>query len=145
MPIAIYIVTEKSADDISHDTFTSQEEALSHAAAIAVENIGGTLEDAYERFSNFDDIREGDYEVYVTESSIDSIPVTLNTFDNSGNVVDTTTMNLNTDTISDIIDHAAQLIIVKRDGGDTSDVLWELEEALQTADVIASEVVDLEQ
>jgi len=74
--------------------------------------------------------------------------IDLNIIDNEGNVVDGTTSELSHDQISDIIDHAAQLVLMARDdegdwGGliskprDCSQILTELEDALITANVIS--------
>lgn len=69
------------------------------------------------------------------------IPVTLNTFDDEGSVVDTTTQDLTSDQVSDIIDHAAQLVLTANtvddfDSDDFRNVLSELSSALESADII---------
>ena len=61
--------------------------------------------------------------------------ISLNIFSDDGVVVDTTTAELTLDQISDIIDHAAQLILNVRAGQSDVD-LSELEEALVVAGVI---------
>ena len=61
--------------------------------------------------------------------------IALNIFSDDGVVVDTTTAELTLDQISDIIDHAAQLILNVRAGKSDVD-LSELEEALVVAGVI---------
>ena len=61
--------------------------------------------------------------------------IALNIFSDDGVVVDTTTAELTLDQISDIIDHAAQLILNVRSGQSDVD-LSELEEALVVAGVI---------
>ena len=61
--------------------------------------------------------------------------IALNIFSDDGVVVDTTTAELTLDQISDIIDHAAQLILNVRAGQSDVD-LSELEEALVVAGVI---------
>ena len=61
--------------------------------------------------------------------------ISLNIFSDDGVVVDTTTAELTLDQISDIIDHAAQLILNVRNGQSGVD-LSELEEALVVAGVI---------
>lgn len=75
------------------------------------------------------------------------VTVYLNIMDDSGNVVDNTTSTLTIDQVSDIIDHAAQLVLVARDkdgdwsglvSRDVPGILSELEEALVTADVISA-------
>ena len=71
----------------------------------------------------------------------ETIDVDLNSFDEAGNVVDSTSMPLSRSQISDIIDHAAQLMLVLRgeSGGDDqiiNQVIAELDEALLAADVI---------
>lgn len=65
------------------------------------------------------------------------ITIRLNHFDNEGNIVDVSTMQLTEDQVSDIIDHAAQLVI-ERNAGDRHMAITfdELEEALVVADVI---------
>ena len=69
------------------------------------------------------------------------IPVTLNTFDDEGNVVVSTTQDLTSDQVSDIIDHAAQLVLTANtvddfDSDDFRNVLSELSSALESADII---------
>ena len=64
------------------------------------------------------------------------ITIDLNEFDNEGNVVDGSTAELTREQISDIIDHAAQAILVRRDGGDVEAILDQLEEALSSYAVI---------
>lgn len=66
----------------------------------------------------------------------ETITIDLNIFDNDGVVVDATTSDLTRSQISDIIDHASQLILLHRDGKDITDILAELDDALTTADVI---------
>lgn len=61
--------------------------------------------------------------------------IALNIFSDDGVVVDTTTAELTLDQISDIIDHAARLILNVRNGQSGVD-LSELEEALVVAGVI---------
>lgn len=73
----------------------------------------------------------------------DKIIVDLNVIDNEGNVVDGTTSEMTREQISDVIDHAAQLIIVRRDGGDIEAILNELEEALVSSDVIAGKTNEI--
>lgn len=72
-----------------------------------------------------------------------TINVTLNTFDAEGNQVDTDNMNLAHHQVSDIVDQAAQLVVVMRDmaakksGIEAFDqVFAELEESLQSAGVV---------
>lgn len=72
-----------------------------------------------------------------------TINVTLNTFDAEGNQVDTDNMNLAHHQVSDIVDQAAQLVVVMRDmaakksGIEAFDqVFSELEESLQSAGVV---------
>ena len=71
------------------------------------------------------------------------VPVALNTFDIEGNQVDTQTMELPGHQVSDIIDHAAQLVVVMRDMGEGNSgiesfdqVYSQLEEAIVTADIV---------
>jgi hypothetical protein len=71
------------------------------------------------------------------------VNITLNSFDGEGNQVDTDNMDLTPSQASDIIDHAAQLVVVlrniaeKKDGIEAFDHVYaELEEALQNAGVV---------
>lgn len=68
------------------------------------------------------------------------IPVTLNGFDATGNVVSEETAQLTLDQITDIVDHAVQLIVVRRSNrrssGDTEGPLNELEEALEASGIL---------
>lgn len=69
-----------------------------------------------------------------------TIPVLLNHFDDEGLVVDSSTMMLSDTQISDIVDHAAQLIILKREQASDDDIQGaydELENALVTAAVLS--------
>lgn len=72
-----------------------------------------------------------------------TVNVVLNTFDDEGNVVDTDNMDLTNSQVSDIIDHAAQLIIMQRDRDSVGigSAMLELEAALENAGVIAETVV----
>ena len=100
------------------------------------DNEGGTRNT--ECGSNLYFLIESVIEQSMTEvNSGKSIAVTLNSFDDEGNVVDTTVMQLTENQVSDIVDHAAQLIIVDRDNGDVNAVINELEEALCVSGVIA--------
>lgn len=69
-----------------------------------------------------------------------AIEVTLNTLDEEGSILDTTSMELSGTSVSDIVDHAAQLVIVARKSdkiaGAVGQVFDELEEALQVAGVL---------
>jgi len=76
-------------------------------------------------------------------STHEEITIQLNHFDGEGNQVDSSTMELGVEQAGDIIDHAAQLMIVMRDmargncGIEAFDqVMSELEEALVVANVI---------
>lgn len=68
--------------------------------------------------------------------------INLNIFDDEGNVVDGTTVEMTSARLSDVIDHAAQLVLVRRSprrsSGDTDGILAELEEALVVAGVVES-------
>ncbi|WP_372997458.1 hypothetical protein [Marinobacter sp.] len=71
------------------------------------------------------------------------VPVTLNTFDAQGNQMDTQSMDLADHQVSDIIDHASQLVVVMRDMGAGNcgieafdQVYSQLEEAIVTADIV---------
>jgi hypothetical protein len=70
-----------------------------------------------------------------------TVNVVLNTFDDAGNVVDTTNMDITTSQVSDIVDHAAQLVLIADTVDDISSeelriVLSNLREALESAGVI---------
>lgn len=65
------------------------------------------------------------------------ITLDLNVFDDEGNIVDGTTAELTRARISDIIDHAAELILAHRQGRDIALSLAELDEAMTVADVIS--------
>jgi len=71
------------------------------------------------------------------------VPVALNTFDAQGNQVDTQSMDIPVHQVSDIIDHASQLVVVMRDMGagnsgieSFDQVYSQLEEAIVTADIV---------
>lgn len=66
----------------------------------------------------------------------DTVTLDLNVFDDVGNVVDGATAILSVEQLSDIVDHASQLILIRRDGQSLDNVLNELDEALTVADVI---------
>ena len=70
-------------------------------------------------------------------SSSELITLDLNEFDADGIVVDGSTAQMTREQISDIVDHAAQAILVRRAGGNVDAILDELEEALETYGVIA--------
>lgn len=72
------------------------------------------------------------------ESDMDIVTLNLNVFDDVGNVVDGTTATLTVAQLSDIVDQASQLILIRRDGQrvDLCGVLDELDEALSVAEVI---------
>lgn len=79
----------------------------------------------------------------VNGSNPNKISVLLNHFDNEGNAVDSSTMELSETNVSDIVDHAAQLAIVMRDMASKKSgleafnhVYAELESALVVAGVI---------
>jgi hypothetical protein len=64
------------------------------------------------------------------------ISVDLNICDDEGNVVDGATADLTLPQISDIVDHASQLILVRRSGKAFLAILDELDDALVVAGVI---------
>lgn len=80
--------------------------------------------------------RFGDAAETKTMDAATLVTVNLNVLDDEGNVVDGTTATLSVDQLSDIVDHAAQLILVRRDGQSLDSVLDELDEALSVAGVI---------
>src|SRR3546814_1734808 len=87
------------------------------------------------------EMRISDWSSDVCSSDLvtEKITIDLNVFDDEGNVVDGTTADLSHEQISDIIDHASQMILARRDDGNTSSldaILDELEEALVSAGVI---------
>ncbi len=67
----------------------------------------------------------------------DSVAIDLNVFDEDGEMVDTRKAELAPAQISDVIDHATQLVILQRAGKDIGEVLAELEEALLCAGLVA--------
>lgn len=66
--------------------------------------------------------------------------VTINTFDDEGNVTGNTAMEISPESVSDIVSHAAQLVKVrtsgKRSSGDTDNILSELEEAVSISGIL---------
>lgn len=60
----------------------------------------------------------------------------LNSFDHEGHVASEKIAALSADQLSDIVDHAAQLTLLHREGKELGGVLDELEEALSAADVL---------
>jgi hypothetical protein len=66
--------------------------------------------------------------------------VTLNLyiFDDAGDVVDDATATLTVEQLSDVVDHASQLILMRRGGQPVDSVLNELDEALTVAGVISA-------
>lgn len=66
----------------------------------------------------------------------DTVTLDLNIFDNDGNVVDGTTATMSVARLSDIVDHASQLILIRRGAQPLDNVLDDLDEALSVADVI---------
>lgn len=69
-------------------------------------------------------------------SQNDKVDITLNEFDDDGNAVDTHSMEITTAQASDVIDHAAQAIIIRRAGGNIDAILDELEDALSASGVL---------
>lgn len=67
------------------------------------------------------------------------IELPLNVFDAEGVVCDTTTAHMTLEQCADIVDHAAQAILLRRDAKETQSVLDNLDEALTTAGVLAEE------
>lgn len=65
-----------------------------------------------------------------------TITIDLNVYDDEGNVVDATDSQMTLAQISDVIDHASQLILVRRDDGDLDPILDELDEALSVSGVL---------
>lgn len=76
----------------------------------------------------------------VRSQDLEKVTLTLNIFDEDGVVVDTAPARLTIAQITDIVDHAAQLILLQRDDKPVGSVLAELEEALAVSNVIEQEV-----
>ena len=81
-----------------------------------------------------------------SDNHVFQVPVVLNSFDDEGNVVDSTTQDLTVNQISDIVDHAAQYVLLDGNIGDdlagteeeaARRCLDELENALTVANVIS--------
>jgi len=68
---------------------------------------------------------------------VDSVILNLNIFDADGSIVDGVTSTVSINALSDIVDHASQLVLLKRSGNNVDQVFDELEESLVVADVIA--------
>lgn len=66
----------------------------------------------------------------------DKLTIDLKIYDNEGIVVDGTTGDVTLAQVSDIVDHASQAILLRRNGKDYEGVLNELEEALVAAGLI---------
>lgn len=71
-----------------------------------------------------------------TNNAPDAITLDLNVFDGEGNVVGGATATLTVAQLSDVVDHASQLILMRRSGQSFDAVLDELDEALSAADVL---------
>lgn len=69
-------------------------------------------------------------------AEISKTTLRLNSFDPEGNVAGEKITALSADQLSDIVDHAAQLTLLRREGKELGGVLDELEEALSAADVL---------
>lgn len=69
-------------------------------------------------------------------AEISKTTLRLNSFDPEGNVAGEKIAALSADQLSDIVDHAAQLTLLRREGKELGGVLDELEEALSAADVL---------
>lgn len=71
---------------------------------------------------------------------VEKVVVNLNILDDKGNVVDGATSEMTHKQISDVVDHAAQLILIRRaarrSSGDMEYALSDLEEVLVDAGVI---------
>jgi hypothetical protein len=80
------------------------------------------------------------HNIYKQRENIVTINIVLNTLDSEGNIVDTDNMDLQENQVSDIVDHAAQLIIVGQNFEATTpefqSVLAELASALENAEVL---------
>lgn len=60
----------------------------------------------------------------------------LSVFNEDGSVSGMATWDLSTLTISDVVCHASQLAVVRRAGGDIEPILDELDEALESANLL---------
>ena len=69
----------------------------------------------------------------------ETVAIDLKIFDDEGNVVDGATEEMTRKQISDVVDHAAQLMLVYRAGGEIKGILDELEEALFASGVLEPE------
>ena len=67
------------------------------------------------------------------------VTLTLNVTDDDGHVIDATTTTLTLDQIGDIVDHASQAILLRRQGKAFGSTLAELDEALVAGGVIPIE------
>ncbi|MCZ8254467.1 MAG: hypothetical protein O9327_02145 [Polaromonas sp.] len=78
-----------------------------------------------------------------TVALADEAPIVLdlNVFDEGGQVCDGTTVTLTRAQCSDIVDHAAQIILLRRELKDLHGPLDELDEALTVAGVLEVEVL----
>lgn len=75
-----------------------------------------------------------------------NVDITLNTFDDEGNQVDTTNETLPVKQVSDILDHAAQLLVILQsiERGDSSIkdydlAISELHDAMLMADLVSDD------
>jgi hypothetical protein len=76
----------------------------------------------------------------VNADSRDSrVTIDLNFFDNNGVLVDGARVEMTREQISDVVDHAAQLMLVYRAGGEIKGILDGLEEALFASGVLEPE------
>ncbi|WP_138437956.1 hypothetical protein [Marinobacter shengliensis] len=78
------------------------------------------------------------------------VPITLNTYDTEGNQVNTDSMNLKQDAVSQIVDQAVQLVLTMREMGRGAEgiesfdqVFSELEDSIVSADIVAKSYAPL--
>lgn len=103
-------------------------DALESVALALIANIpSNTLDDAIQTAL---DAHANNYE------KSDLIQLSLNVYDDVGNVVDGTVATVSVDQLSDIVDQASQLILVHRDGQPIDNLINDLEEALSSSEVI---------
>lgn len=107
--------------------------------AILAKSMDLSVEDVEELFDRANTDWEKQKQAVLNQET-QKLTIDLNIFDDEGNVVDGTTAEMTLAQISDVVDHAAQLIIVRRShtrsSGDTDAILDEMEEALVVSGVV---------
>lgn len=99
--------------------------ALAESMDLSIDEVGELFDRANAAWERIKATNAATYEIQI------------NRFDHEANVVGAHAVDLSLEQISDIVDHARQLIVVhrspRRSSGDTEGPLAELEEALETA------------